>query len=170
MNIFDIALIVIILIFVWKGFRAGLVGAIGGFVGIIIAIWASTHYMQLAGDWIMQVFDFENEALAAIIGFGAIFIGVNIVVSIIIAIINRIFHIIPFIDLANKLLGAIVGVMGGALAAAAVVYLMSLFPISDTINDNIKESKLAPRAMVVASVVKPFVPEAIKELKSIFEN
>ena len=115
MNVFDIILLVIVLIFVWKGFRAGLVGAIGGFIGILVAIWAGSHYMQQAGEWIMKIADFDNEALAAIIGFAAIFIVVNIVFSIIIGIINRIFHIIPFIDLVNKLLGAIVGVVGGGV-------------------------------------------------------
>ncbi|RJQ33709.1 CvpA family protein [Candidatus Parcubacteria bacterium] len=170
MNIFDIILLVIVLIFVWKGFRAGLVGAIGGFVGIIIGIWAGSHYMQLVGEWIMKIADFDNVELANIIAYGAIFVGVNIAVGLIVGIINKIFHIIPFIDLVNKMLGAIVGLIGGALAAAAVVYLMSIFPISETIGENITNSKIAPRAMNIAAVVKPLIPGAIKEVKSILED
>jgi len=171
MNIFDIVLLVIVLIFVWRGFRAGLVGAIGGFIGILIAIWAGTHYMQLVGDWLAKVLDLvDKQALTNIVAFGVIFVAVNIVVSIIISIINRIFHIIPFIDLANKLLGAIVGLIGGAFVVVSIVYLMSLFPIGDTISQNITDSKIAPRAIAIAGVVKPLVPGAIKELKSIWDN
>ena len=82
-------------------------------------------------------------------------------------IINRVFHIIPFIDLMNKLLGAFVGCIGGALAASALVYLLSLLPISDTISDALVQSQLAHIAADISIVIKPFIPEAIKELKSI---
>lgn len=170
MNWFDIFLIVVLFIFTWKGFRAGLVGAIGGFFGVIFGIWAGSHYMQSVGAWIMNVIDLGNEYLASIIGFLVVFMAVNIAVSIIISIINRVFHIIPFIDLINKLLGAIVGIVTGALAVAAIVYLMSVLPISDTISSSIKNSQIADMALSVAFMIKPFIPQAIKELKSIFEN
>ena len=171
MNWFDIFLIVIVFIFTWKGFRAGLVGAIGGFFGVIFGVWAGAHYMQHVGAWIMDIANFhDNEYLASIIGFLVIFLAVNIAVSIIVSIINRVFHIIPFINLINKLLGALVGVATGVLAASAIVYLMSLLPISDAISGNILNSQLADIVLNIAFIVKPLVPEAIKELKSIFEN
>ena len=170
MNWFDIFLIVVLFIFTWKGFRAGLVGAIGGFFGVIFGVWAASHYMQEAGAWIMRVAEFDNEYLATIIGFLAIFFAINIAVSIVVSIINRVFHIIPFIDLINKLLGAVVGLITGALAVSAIVYIMSLLPISAAISGNILDSQLADMALNIAFVVKPFIPGAIKELKSIFEN
>lgn len=170
MNWYDIALIVILFFFTWKGFRTGLVGAIGGFFGIIFGIWAGSHYMQQVGAWIMQVANFDNEALAYIFSFAIVFIAVNIAVGIIVSVINRVFHIIPFIDLINKLSGAIVGFLGGCLAVSALVYLMSLLPISDTISNLVLHSRLAEIAINVSVIIKPFIPEAIKQLKSIFEN
>lgn len=170
MNWFDIFLIVVLFFFTWKGFRTGLVGAIGGFFGVIFGIWAGSQYMQQAGEWIMRVADFDNIALATILGFMAIFIAVNISVSIIVSVINRIFHIIPFIDLINKLLGAIVGLLAGSLAVAAIAYLMSILPISATINENIENSEFAAWALNLAFIIKPFVPEAIKELKEVINN
>src|SRR3989339_257203 len=107
MNGYDIVLIAILFFFAWKGFRAGLVGAIGGFFGIIFGIWAGTHYMQVVGDWLMRVANFDNQSLANILGMMAIFIAVNVAVGIIVSVINRVFHIIPFIDMLNKLMGAI---------------------------------------------------------------
>src|SRR3989344_4060585 len=170
MNWFDIFLIVVLFIFTWKGFRAGLVGAIGGFFGVIFAIWAGSHYMQSVGAWIMKVIDLDNAYLASIIGFLVVFMAVNIAFGLIISVINRVFHIIPFIDLINKLLGAIVGIVTGALAVAAIVYLMSVLPISEAISTSIKNSQIADTALSIAFMVKPFIPQAIKELKSIFEN
>ena len=170
MNWFDIFLIVVLFIFTWKGFRAGLVGAIGGFFGVIFAIWAGSHYMQSVGAWIMKVIDLDNAYLASIIGFLVVFMAVNIAFGLIISVINRVFHIIPFIDLINKLLGAIVGVVTGALAVSAIVYIMSVLPISETVSTSIKNSQIADTALSIAFMVKPFIPQAIKELKSIFEN
>lgn len=170
MNWFDIFLIVVLFIFAWKGFRAGLVGAIGGFFGVIFGIWAGAHYMDEVGAWITNIMNLNNEYLANIIAFIIVFIAVNVAMSIIVSVINRVFHIIPFIDLINKLLGAVVGIVSGALAVSAIVYLMSLLPISETISSSILNSRLADTALEIAFMVKPFIPEAIKELKSIFEN
>ena len=167
MGLFDIILLIILLLFVWKGFRAGLVGAIGEFLGIVVGIWAGSHYMGMAAQWIMNILNFDNQSLANILAFICIFIAINIIVHIIVAVINRIFHIIPFIDLVNKLLGAIVGLLGGILAVVAIVYLLSIFLISDAINDRLISSFIVQWAADLAVIVKPFIPAAINELKSI---
>ena len=167
MNFFDIILLIILFFFVWRGFRAGIVGAIGGLVGIIAGIWAGSTYMHLVAEWLMDVVNLGNEGLANIIAFIVIFIGVNVVIGIVVSIINKIFHIIPFINLANKLLGAIIGLIGGSLAIAALIYLLSILPISNTINDMIIASQVADWAMMIVVIIKPFVPTALNELKSI---
>ncbi|MBT4349229.1 CvpA family protein [bacterium] len=167
MNFLDIILLVVLFFFVWRGFRAGIVGAIGGFVGIILGIWAGSNYMQLVSEWIIDVVNLGNEGLSNILAFIVIFIAVNVVIGIMVSIINKIFHIIPFINLANKLLGAIVGLIGGSLGIAALVYLLSVLPISNTISDMLIDSQVADWAMTVAVIIKPFIPAAINELKSI---
>lgn len=167
MNLFDIVLIIILLIFVWKGFRSGIIGAIGGLFGIILSIWAGSHYMQQVGAWIMNLLDFDNVSLANIVGFILIFIAVHIAVSIIVSVVNRVFHIIPFINLINKLMGAIVGLVGGILAVSALVYLMALFPISTNINEMLISSSIANWAENISVIIRPFIPEAIRQLRSI---
>lgn len=167
MNGLDIALVVILLFFSWKGFRTGLIGAIGGFLGIVVGIWAGAHYMTMVGEYIMQFINIENEYLAGILGFAAIFIGINIIVSIIVSVINNIFHIIPFIDLTNKLFGALVGLVGGILTVSALVYLLSLLPFSTAISDMLISSQIARVAVEIAVVIKPLIPEAIKSLQAI---
>ncbi len=167
MNVLDIILLVVLLLFVWKGFRAGLVGAIGSFFGVIISIWLGAHYMEMAGRWLESALNINNVALSNILGFIGIFIAVNIVVGILVMIINRIFRIIPFIDLDKKLMGAVVGLLAGVLAISAFAYLLSLLPISDSISKALTSSQLARWAATVAVVIKPFIPPAINNLRSI---
>ena len=166
MSVFDIFLTIILLLFIWKGFRSGLIGALGGLLGIIIGIWAGSNYMLAVSSWIMENLSMTNEALANILSFIAIFIAVNLIIGLIISIINRIFHIIPFIDFINKLAGGIIGFIGGILAIAALVYLLSLFPISGAISDMLENSSLAGWSSTVANIIKPLLPEAIKELQT----
>lgn len=167
MNWLDIFIIIFVLFFIWKGFRAGLVGAIGGFFGIIVGIWAGSHFMTNFAAWLINAFSLDNQQLANILAFIIIFIAINIITSIIVWIINKIFNIIPFIDLANKLGGAAIGFIGGVLAISALIYLLSLFSFSENINKVLISSQLADLAVQIAVVVKPFIPEAIKSLKSI---
>ncbi len=167
MNFLDIILLIVLFFFVWRGFRAGIVGAIGGLVGIIAGIWAGSNYMHLVSEWLMDVVNLGNEGLAKIVAFIVIFIVVNVAIGLVVGIINKIFHIIPFINLANKLLGAIIGLIGGSLGIAALVYLMSILPISNTISDMLIASQVADWAMMIAVIIKPFIPAALNELKSI---
>lgn len=167
MNLFDIILLIILLIFIWKGFRTGLIGAIGGFFGIVIGIILGGQFMSMLGAWLAKIINIDNTNLANIIAFVVIFIAVNIIVGLIVTLINAVFHIIPFIDLVNKLLGAVVGLLGGMLAISAIVYLLSLFPISDSVNNALLKSSFAPIAKNISVIVVPFMPAAIKSLKSI---
>jgi len=167
MNWLDIVIIVILFFFLFKGFRAGFVGAIGGFIGIILAIWLGGHFMSQVAGWLINAFNIENEAMANIAAFIIIFIAVNIATSIVVAIINKLFNIIPFINLANKLGGAVIGLIGGILGVAALVYLLSLFSFSDVITKAMDGSQFADWALAIAILVKPFIPEAIKSVKEI---
>jgi len=169
MNWLDIVIIIILLFFIWKGFQAGIVGAIGGFLRIIVGIWVGSHFMTSVGAWLMEVLNIENSSLANIVGFILLFIAINIVTSIIVWIINKIFDIIPFINLANKLGGAVIGFVGGVLAIAAAVYLLSLFSFSEAIGNVLVTSQLASMAMDIAIVIKPFIPEAIKSFTAAIE-
>ena len=164
MSLFDIFLIIILLLFIWKGFRSGLIGALGGLLGIILAIWSGTHYMSQVSTWLIDNLDLSNPSLANILAFIIIFIGVILVASLIISVINRIFNIIPLIDFINKLAGGMIGFIGGILALAVLVHLLSLFPISGTISDMLEKSFLASWILSVANVIKPLMPAAIKEL------
>ena len=167
MNWLDIIFLVLLLFFIFRGFRAGLVGAIGALLGVIVGIWAGSHYMLALADWLMNFFNITNQSLANILAFILIFIGVNIVFSLIVWLINTVFHVIPLINLANKLMGAMIGLVGGILFIAILVYLLSLFAFSQNIADVLQSSQIASVAIKLVIVLKPLIPEAIKSVKSI---
>ena len=167
MSLFDVILVIILFVFVWQGFRSGLVGAIGGFIGVILGIWFGSHYMNQVGTWIMQAINIDNQALANILAFVVIFVVINIIIGLVVKIINLIFHFIPFIDLINKMLGAIVGLLGGVLAISALVYLLARFPISESITQSFQNSLISAWVNSISVVIEPFIPEAIKSINSL---
>ena len=115
----------------------------------------------------MQLLNVENQSLANIISFILIFIAINVIFSILVWIVNKVFNVIPFIGLANKLAGSFIGVIGGILGIAALVYLLSLFAFSDAIGQAIADSQLASIALSIAVIVKPLIPVAIKSVQEI---
>lgn len=167
MNWLDIVLLIIILFFVFRGFKAGLVGAIGALLGVIVGIWAGSNFMDEVAAWLLSFFNFSNQSLANILAFVLIFIVVNIIFSLAVWIINSIFHVIPLINFANKIIGALIGLVGGILFISALVYLLSLFAFSQNIADVLQSSQLATVAVKIAVILKPLIPEAVKSLKSI---
>ncbi len=167
MNWLDIVLLIIILFFVFRGFKAGLVGAIGALLGVIVGIWAGSNFMDEVAGWLTSFFNFSNQSLANILAFVLIFIAVNIIFSLIVWLINTIFHVIPLINFANKIIGALIGLVGGVLFISALVYLLSLFAFSQNIADVLKDSRIADIAVKIAVILKPLLPEAVKSLKSI---
>lgn len=167
MNWLDIVLLIIILFFVFRGFRAGLVGAVGALLGVIVGIWAGSNFMDEVAVWLTSFFNFNNPSLANILAFVLIFIAVNIVFSIGVWIINSIFHVIPLINFANKVIGALIGFVGGVLFISALVYLLSLFAFSQSIAEVLQNSQLASVAVKIAVILKPLIPEAVKTLKSV---
>lgn len=167
MNWLDIVLLIIILFFVFRGFKAGLVGAIGALLGVIVGIWAGSNFMDEVAKWLLSFFNFNNTSLANILAFVLIFIAVNIVFSLAVWIINSIFHVIPLINFANKVIGALIGFVGGVLFISALVYLLSLFAFSQNIADVLQGSQIAAVAVKIAVILKPLIPEAVKSLKSI---
>lgn len=167
MNWLDIILLIIILFFVFRGFRAGLVGAVGALLGIIVGIWVGSNFMDEVATWLIGFLNFNNQSLASILAFVLIFIVVNIIFSTAVWIINSIFHVIPLINFANKIIGALIGLLGGILFISALVYLLSVFAFSQNIADVLQGSQIAPIAAKIAVILKPLIPEAVKNIKSV---
>ncbi len=166
LHLIDYILLAIIAGFAWIGLWSGFIHTLGSFLGVFLgATLAARYYVPIATawDWIF----FGNEKITKIVVFIIIFILISRAVGIIFWLFNKVFGVIklfPFLGSLNKLLGAILGFLEGVLVLATVLFLINQYQVSPGIIEKLKDSQIAQILLTMAAVIKPFLPEAVKNL------
>ncbi|MCR4280232.1 MAG: CvpA family protein [Candidatus Komeilibacteria bacterium] len=166
MLIIDIIILIILAGFVVYGWKSGLISVIGRIAGIFVGVFVAGQYYRELADYFTQI-SFGSETLQNVIAFIVIFGIVSQVVGLIFYSIDKIFHavaIIPGLKALNRLLGAIFGLIEGALVVATIVYVIYLFNVPD-LQVWLAESSVAAFFLAVATVIEPFIPSSLRALE-----
>lgn len=170
MSYFDIALLVILLGFVTNGFAKGLIRLLGQVVGLIVASYVASHFYLTFYAWGQDMVNW-GEGTEKFLSFLIVFTLVTSLVGVVFIIIEKLFNlisIIPFTKTINRLLGGALGLFEGSLALGLILFVAARYAwIGGMFGSQLVESKVAPLMIKVANVVMPFLPEALKALKSI---
>lgn len=169
MGIFDLVLVVIIIGFLLYGFRAGLIQTIGAIVGVVVAtVLTGRIYERFIpiGTGI-----FWGNATAGKIGtFVIIFILITHAVGILFWFFEKIFNmaaVLPFMKLANRLAGAVLGLVEGVLVVGICLNVAGRFVNSAAFASSVNNSKIALSLVKVGEIFMPLLPEAIKKIQSL---
>lgn len=168
MLLLDIVIVIVIVGFVFKGLKLGLIEAIGGIVGIIVGIIAANYYYAGVADWLYGFI--KNALVCGVGGYLLTFIVANRLVVLVFHIINKMFNIIaiiPFLKAFNHLLGAVFGLIEGALIIGIILYIITILPFGEKLISPETSSKFAPQLIKLGSMVEPFLPERLKELQNL---
>lgn len=170
MSYFDIGLLVILLIFVGNGLAKGLIRLLGQVVGLIVASYVASHFYLTFYAWGQDMVNW-GEGTEKFLSFLIVFTLVTSLVGVVFIIIEKLFNlisIIPFTKTINRLLGGALGLFEGSLALGLILFVAARYAwIGGMFGSQLVESKVAPLMIKVANVVMPFLPEALKALKSI---
>ncbi len=170
MSYFDIGLLVILLIFVGNGLAKGLIRLLGQVVGLIVASYVASHFYLTFYAWGQDMVNW-GEGTEKFLSFLIVFTLVTSLVGVVFIIIEKLFNlisIIPFTKTINRLLGGVLGLFEGSLALGLILFVAARYAwIGGMFGSQLVESKVAPLMIKVANVVMPFLPEALKALKSI---
>lgn len=167
MNYLDIIFIIILLFFTFNGLQKGLVKVVGGILGIFVGIYfAGLFYLQFS-DWLQTVTQVFGSMEANIISFIVVFIVVNRVFALIIFLLDRIVRI-PIINSINKLLGATLGFIQGALIVTLIVIIFTNLGSFVDADNIISKSLIAPYSEKVITIIRPFLPQDLKSIPGKF--
>lgn len=170
MTIFDTILIIILVGFVIFGLFFGLIRTLGSLLGVVAGAWVAGHYYLTVSGWLESIF-FGYNNLGKVIIFIIIFSLVNRLVCLIFVLLDRAFDIIsivPFLKTINRLAGAVLGFVEGALVLGLIIYVASKYAIADNwFGKYLVDSKVAPRLVEFSSILMPLLPEMVRKLKSI---
>ncbi|RJX28148.1 MAG: CvpA family protein [Dethiobacter sp.] len=141
MNWLDYALIFILILNLYNGFRHGFLRQVAGLVSLFIAIYAALFWSSDVKTYLQKYLKLDEvitglarngeaaswltETLANIIAFLVVFLVLSLVLGLI-ARKMSIFNKIPIIGPLNALLGSITGAVKGVLVIFLIVALLSL--------------------------------------------
>ncbi len=137
MTTLDIIIIVILCVFFVIGFTRGLIKQFGSLVGYFVALWIAGHYYAPVADYIKKGLSGWQPFLAGPFSIVVGFIGAYIIAAFLWhLLINladglfRLFSIVPFLNMTNRLGGAAIGLVEGVLLLSALAYMILNFPLS----------------------------------------
>ena len=172
MTFIDIIILIVLAMFVWKGVKLGLIEAIGGIIGLFVGAYLAGIYYDEAAA-MLQGLLFGSQILATILGFLLVFIIVNRGVAIIFWLIDKIFHviaIIPGLKSFNHLLGGIFGLLEGLIFIGIIVYVLSFFPLTDSLSKSVDNSRFSGIMETVGKIADPFLPDDLKNWQNLLPS
>ncbi|PIY96963.1 MAG: hypothetical protein COY66_02215 [Candidatus Kerfeldbacteria bacterium CG_4_10_14_0_8_um_filter_42_10] len=162
MTFLDWILIILLISFIFSGFKGGLIYSLGTLLGIVVgALVAGRLYEPLAGL-------VGNDAnWAKIAAFLLVFVVVNQLIGLIFYVINKVVKIamiIPFLGLINRLGGAIFGFIEGILFLGISLFFITRFDLADKIVEILGDSSLVPMFARIGKALAFLLPEVVKGL------
>ena len=171
MLLIDVILIVVLAGFVFYGLFFGFIRTLGVFIGLIAAAFLASRLYLPVAYW-LESFFFGYNNLGKILIFVVLFILINRLTGFLFYLLNKTFNlisIIPFLKTFNRLGGAVLGFLTGALSIGLFIYVISRYSLIETLFGNwFAQSEFAPFFLKFANVLLPLLPEALKRLKSLF--
>ena len=168
MPLFDIVLIGIIVGFTLFGFWFGFIHTLGSLVGTLLATYLASRWYEAAANWLMNITGWTGN-FPKVLMFIILFLIINRLVGLLFFLVDRSLSIItkmPFINSLNKLIGGVFGFIEGLVVLGITIYFINKFPLGPGFMTALANSKVAPYCVHASSVLLPFVPEAIKQLKA----
>ncbi len=168
MNWFDIILAVSLFGFVWGGFWTGLIQSIGGLVGLFLGQMLASRLYEPFSGVIAPLFN-GNDVAAKIASFLLLFLLITRLVGLTFFLIEKMFNLVaifPGIKTLNRLGGALLGFLEGALFIGIALQFIIRLPISLPFAENIDTSVLAGIALAVSGWLVPLFPKILKEAEN----
>lgn len=164
----DIILLVLWFGFVWAGFWYGIIQTLGGVVGVIAGAIIAGRTYAVAGGWLGAAGD--RLGLSQWLAFTVIFVVVNRAVAIATGSVGKILNVVkvvPGVGSINRLGGALVGLVEGALILGLLVGLAQRLEVSASLTEYLEGSRVASLLGAIGNSLMPLLPEAIRGVKAI---
>ena len=167
---FDLVLLLFMAGFVFYGLCFGLIKTGGSLAGVVIGAWGAGRLYLIFFSFAKNL-AFGHEDWGKSVSFFICFVIINRLVCLLFALLDRAFHfvaIVPFLKTINRLGGAVLGFMEGGLVIGLMIFVAGRYSIIESwLGGLLANSQLAPFLIQFANVLKPLLPELLKQLKSV---
>lgn len=141
MNLIDILIWVVLLIFAVKGFMKGFVREVCSLLGLIVGGWAAfTYYRSFAG--VLQSYSHFSHTITLFLSFGLIFLAFGLFFFLLGYLITVLLKVV-FLGSVNRIGGVFLGVLQGSLMLCILFSLGTTKPAPSKISTSIEKSASA---------------------------
>lgn len=152
MNILDIIIGVVLIIFAFSGLRNGLIMEVFSLASDVIGIYGAMFFSETVSYWLADAINVTPEYLT-LIAFILTFIVVMILVRYLGRLISALVEAIH-IGFIDKIGGLVFGMLKGALLVSVFIMVLNVFGIDDVINKDLrKDSFLYTQTENIANVL-----------------
>lgn len=140
MNVFDLLILLVLVLFVFKGFRRGFLREIAGLLGIVFAFILAVRLMD---DFSLLLGHFLglSPRVAVLVTAVAIFIVALIAILMLARMIRKVMDLAA-LGWIDRLLGSLFGLAKGVVIVSILALIISLLPVGGEFNREKKESFL----------------------------
>lgn len=170
LQVMDTILLILLIGFIAWGFGNGFIRALGGIIGIILAAAVASHYYLFVVSLVGRIFG-PYQGLANISAFALIFLIVGRLFGILVHLFEMAFDvlaIVPFLKSINRVLGALFGLVLGALFLGTLLFIAGKYSQWIAFNDSVVRSDLAQYLLASARPLQYLYPQALLQLRSYF--
>ena len=182
MNIFDVGIFLVLIMFIIVGFKNGVIKELAGLIGIIIVFYLSYILKSYIGNIFCLIFPFFNfigsiqglttinillyQAIAFLLVF-SILLSVYAIVLKVSKFLQKIVNITIILWLPSKILGGVVGFISGIICLY-VVLLLLVIPIGNQViyNDSVLVNKIIYNTPIISSSTNKFT-STVMEVNSL---
>ncbi len=171
MVIFDIILLILLAGFILYGFFSGLIRAVGSLAGVILGAWLAGRFYLEVFAWFDKIWPW-SASTGKVISFIICFTVVSRLVSWGFSLFEQAFKvaaIVPFVKTINRLLGALLGFIEGALVLGLILYVAGRYlPAVGSLGKWLESSTIVSYLIGFSKILAPLLPELYKKVKAIF--
>lgn len=152
MNVLDLIIGIILILFAISGLRKGLIIEAFYLASFIVGIYGAMFFSDMVADWMSGFVDVNTEILA-VIAFIVTFILFVVLIRFLGHIISKLVEAIH-LGIFDKIGGFLFGVMKGALITSIIIMIMNVFGLTNLIDINTrKESVLYTYTESIANML-----------------
>jgi membrane protein required for colicin V production len=161
MNWLDIVILILLAVPTIIGLKMGIIKAVLSIVGVIVGVLLAGKFYEPLGASL----PISDEGIAKIVAFAIILVAVMLAAAIAAIMLKKIVSAI-LLGWVNRLGGAILGFLIGAIFCGAILSVLGSFVAN---SDVVRESWLASVLLKTFPLVLVFLPDELDAVKSIFE-
>lgn len=171
MAIIDFVLLLVLFGFVLFGFWFGLIHTLGSLLGTVLGVYLSSRWYDGAAVWAQGEFAGSLNVWKVIV-FILLFILINRLIGLLFYILEKSFGVVtrlPFLKSIDKLAGAVLGFLEGAVVLGGLIFIAGRFPFG------LEQKLFAVSALKgyflgAFNILMPLVPEVLKTADSLMKK